>query len=239
MGRREFITLRGGAAAWPLIARAQQVGPVQVIGTLFDLTDNTPITQSYITAFRDELAKLGWKEGSNLRIESRFSAGYTDELTTLAKQLVDLRPDAILGRGTAETIALARETRTIPIVFAAVSDPLGNGFAASLARPGGNITGFTNIESSMGGKWVELLKEIAPRTERVALLFNPTTAAPIQFYLPSIQTADQVDAGDQSENRQSARAYGTANAASQRRRGDRITTLVAAAHESGFDCLGG
>jgi len=149
MRRREFITLLGGAAAWPLIARAQQVGPVQVIGTLFDLTDNTPITQSYITAFRDELAKLGWKEGSNLRIESRFSAGHTDELTTLAKQLVDLRPDAILGRGTAETIALARETRTIPIVFAAVSDPLGNGFAASLARPGGNITGFTNIESSM------------------------------------------------------------------------------------------
>jgi putative ABC transport system substrate-binding protein len=191
MRRREFITLLGGAAAWPLIARAQQVGPVQVIGTLFDLTDNTPITQSYITAFRDELAKLGWKEGSNLRIESRFSAGHTDELRTLAKQLVDLRPDAILGRGTAETIALARETRTIPIVFAAVSDPLGNGFAASLARPGGNITGFTNIESSMGGKWVELLKEIAPRTERVALLFNPTTAAPIQFYLPSIQAAAQ------------------------------------------------
>ena len=191
MRRREFITLLGGAAAWPLIARAQQVGPVQVIGTLFDLTDNTPITQSYITAFRDELAKLGWKEGSNLRIESRFSAGHTDELTTLAKQLVDLRPDAILGRGTAETIALARETRTIPIVFAAVSDPLGNGFAASLARPGGNITGFTNVESSMGGKWVELLKEIAPRTERVALLFNPTTAAPIQFYLPSIQAAAQ------------------------------------------------
>ena len=191
MRRREFITLLGGAAAWPLIARAQQVGPVQVIGTLFDLTDNTPITQSYITAFRDELAKLGWKEGSNLRIESRFSAGHTDELTTLAKQLVDLRPDAILGRGTAETIALARETQTIPIVFAAVSDPLGNGFAASLARPGGNITGFTNIESSMGGKWVELLKEIAPRTERVALLFNPTTAAPIQFYLPSIQAAAQ------------------------------------------------
>ena len=192
MSRREFIRLLGGAAdAWPLIARAQQVGPVQVIGTLFDLPENTPIAQSYITAFRDELAKLGWKEGSNLRIESRFSASHTDQLRTLAKQLVDLRPDAILGRGTAETIALARETRTIPIVFAAVSDPLGNGFAASLARPGDNMTGFTNVESSMGGKWVELLKEIAPRTERVALLFNPTTAAPIQFYLPSIQAAAQ------------------------------------------------
>jgi putative ABC transport system substrate-binding protein len=192
MRRRKFITLLGGAvAAWPLIARAQQAGPVRVIGTLFDLTENTPVAQSYITAFRDELAKLGWKEGSNLRIESRFSAGHTDELRTLAKQLVDLRPDAILGRGTAETIALARETQTIPIVFAPVSDPLGNGFAASLAHPGGNMTGFTNVESSMGGKWVELLKEIAPRTERVALLFNPTTAAPIQFYLPSIQAAAQ------------------------------------------------
>ena len=109
----------------------------------------------------------------------------------MAKQLVDLRPDAILGRGTAETIALARETHTIPIIFGAVSDPLGNGFAVSFARPGGNMTGFTNIESSMGGKWVELLKEIAPRTERVALLFNPTTAAPIQFNLPSIQAAAQ------------------------------------------------
>jgi putative ABC transport system substrate-binding protein len=192
MKRREFITLVGGAvAAWPFIARAQQPDRVRVIGALFDLMDNTPIAQSYFGAFRDELAKLGWKEGSNLRIEARFSAGHTDGLRTLAKQLVDLRPDVLLARGTAETAALARETQTIPIVFGAVSDPLGNGFAASFARPGGNITGFTNIESSMGGKWVELLKEIAPRTERVALLFNPTTAAPIQFYLPSIQAAAQ------------------------------------------------
>jgi putative ABC transport system substrate-binding protein len=191
MKRRQFIAGLGGAAAWPLAGRAQQPDRMRVIGALFDLMDNSPVTQSYITAFRDELANLGWKEGSNLRIESRFSGGRTDELRTLAKQLVDLRPDAILGRGTAETSALARETRTIPIVFAAVSDPLGNGFAASLAHPGGNMTGFTNIESSMGGKWVELLKEIAPRTERVALLYNPTTAAPIQFYLPSIQAAAQ------------------------------------------------
>jgi putative ABC transport system substrate-binding protein len=192
MRRREFIALAGGAiAAWPLTARAQQAGPVRVIGALFDMRDDTTSAQSYIAAFRDELAKLGWKEGDNLRIESRFSAGHTDGLSTLAKQLVDLRPDAILGRGTAETTALAHETRTIPIVFAAVSDPLGNGFAASLAHPGGNITGFTNIESSMGGKWIELLKEIAPRTERVALLYNPTTAAPVQFYLSSIEMAAQ------------------------------------------------
>jgi putative tryptophan/tyrosine transport system substrate-binding protein len=191
MRRRAFLGVLGGVAAWPLTGRAQQPDRVRVVGALFDLRDNSSVAQSYIAAFRDELAKLGWKEGSNLRIESRFNAGHTDELRTLAKQLVDLRPDAILGRGTAETIALARETQTIPIVFAAVSDPLGNGLAVSFARPGGNITGFTNIESSMGGKWVELLKEIAPRTERIALLFNPTTAAPIQFYLPSIQAAAQ------------------------------------------------
>jgi putative ABC transport system substrate-binding protein len=191
MKRRAFLGVLGGAAAWPLSGRAQERDRVRVIGALFDMPDNTPVAQTYIAAFRDELAKLGWKEGSNLRIEFRFSAGQTDKLSTLAKQLVDLRPDAILGRGTAETAALARETRTIPIVFGAVSDPLGNGFAESFARPGRNITGFTNIESSMGGKWVELLKEIAPRTERVALLFNPTTAAPIQFYLPSIQAAAQ------------------------------------------------
>jgi putative tryptophan/tyrosine transport system substrate-binding protein len=191
MRRRAFLGVLGGVAAWPLTGRAQQPDRVRVIGALFDLTENSPVAQSYIAAFRDELAKLGWKEGSNLRIESRFNAGHTDELRALAKQLVDLRSDAILGRGTAETIALARETHTIPIIFGAVSDPLGNGFAVSFARPGGNITGFTNIESSMGGKWVELLKEIAPRTERIALLFNPTTAAPIQFYLPSIQAAAQ------------------------------------------------
>jgi putative ABC transport system substrate-binding protein len=108
---------------------------------------------------------------------------------TFAKELVDLRPDAILGRGTPETIALARETRAIPIVFAAASDPIGSGFAASLTHPGGNITGFTNVESTVGGKWVELLKEIAPHTTHVALLFNPATAPPVQFYLPSIQAA--------------------------------------------------
>jgi putative ABC transport system substrate-binding protein len=147
--------------------------------------------QSLVTAFRDTLAKLGWEEGSNLRIEVRWSAGSADDVRKFAKELVDLRPDAILGRGTPETLALSHETRTIPIVFAAVSDPIGSGFAASLTHPGHNMTGFTNVESTMGGKWVQLLKEIAPSTERVALLFNPTTAAPFQFYLPSIQIAAQ------------------------------------------------
>ncbi len=186
MRRREFITLIGGAVSWPLAARAQQV---RLIGVLFEHAESNSDARSWLAAFRAELARLGWKEGSNLRIETRWSAGNTETMRTSAKELVDLRPDAILGRGTSETIALARETRTIPIVFAAVSDPIGSGFAASLARPGGNITGFTNVESTLGGKWVELLKEIAPRTVRVALLFNPETVPALQFYLPSIQTA--------------------------------------------------
>ena len=162
---------------------------MRLIGVLMAQVESNSAAQSWLAAFRDELAKLGWKEGSNLRIELRWSTDNAEALRKLAKELVDLRPDAILGRGTSETIALAGETKTIPIVFAAVSDPIGSGFAASLARPGGNITGFTNVESTLGGKWVELLKEIAPHTVRVSLLFNPKTVAPLQFYLPSIQTA--------------------------------------------------
>jgi putative ABC transport system substrate-binding protein len=192
MRRREFVTLVGGAAAgWPLGAWAQQAGPVRLVGVLMDYATTDQAAQSLLTAFRDTLAKLGWQEGSNLRIEVRWSAGSADKVRILAKELVDLRPDAIFGRGTPETLALSHETRTIPIVFAAVSDPIGSGFADSLTHPGRNMTGFTNVESTVGGKWVELLKEIAPRTTHMALLFNPATAAPFQFYLPSIQAAAQ------------------------------------------------
>ena len=192
MKRREFIALVGGAAAGcPLAAWAQQTGPVRLVGVLMDYATTDQAAQSLVTAFRDTLAKLGWQEGSNLRIEVRWSAGNADKVRTFAKELVDLRPDAIFGRGTPETFALSHETRTIPIVFAAVSDPIGSGFADSLTHPGRNMTGFTNVESTVGGKWVELLKEIAPRTTHMALLFNPATAAPFQFYLPSIQAAAQ------------------------------------------------
>jgi putative tryptophan/tyrosine transport system substrate-binding protein len=190
MRRREFITLLGGmATGWPLSARAQSARTMRLVGVLIDYAESDPDSQSLVAAFRDQLAKLGWKEGSNLRIEVRWSAGSADRVRTFAKELVDLRPDAILGRGTPETIALARETQTIPIVFAATSDPIGSGLIASLAHPGGNISGFTNVESTVGGKWVELLKEIAPQTTHVATLFNPATAPPVQFYLPSIQAA--------------------------------------------------
>jgi putative ABC transport system substrate-binding protein len=144
---------------------------------------------SWLAAFRAALAKLGWTEASNLRIELRWGAGVQDKIRRLAKELVDLRPDVIFGQSTPVVSALSRETRTIPIVFAIVADPIASGFAANIAHPGGNITGFANNDPAMGGKWVQLLKEVAPRTERVALLFNPATAPPLQSLMPSIQAA--------------------------------------------------
>jgi putative tryptophan/tyrosine transport system substrate-binding protein len=148
-----------------------------------------PAARSWFAAFQDALAKLGWREGGNLRIELRWGAGDADRIGTLAKELVEMRPDAIFGVSTPVIGALARETRTIPIVFAILSDPIGGGFAASIAHPGGNITGFAALDSALGGKWVGLLKEIAPRTVRTALLFNPVTSSPLQFYMPTIQAA--------------------------------------------------
>ena len=190
MRRREFIVTLGGAAvAWPFAARAQQPDRMRLIGVLMAYAESDLAAPSWLAAFRAALAKLGWTEGSNLRIELRWSAADPDRIRTLAKELVDLRPNAIFGVTTPAIGALARETRTIPIVFAAVSDPIGSGFVANLAHPGGNITGFTANDPALGGKWVQLLKEIAPRTVRVALLFNPATAVPLQFFMPSIQAA--------------------------------------------------
>jgi putative ABC transport system substrate-binding protein len=168
MRRREFITLLGGAAAWPVAARAQQSERVRLIGVLMAFAENDPAAQSQVEAFRGALGKLGWAEGSNLRIELRWGAGDADRIKTFAKELIDLRPDAILGQTTVVIGALARETRTVPIVFAVVSDPIGSGFGASLAHPGGNITGFTTNEPAVGGKWIGLLKEIAAHSTRGA-----------------------------------------------------------------------
>jgi putative ABC transport system substrate-binding protein len=189
--RREFISLLGGAAAWPVAARAQQPDRMRLIGVLMAYAESDSTAQSWLAAFRAALAKLGWTEGSNLRIELRWSAADADRMRTLAKELVDLRPNAIFGVTTPAIGALARETRTIPIVFAGVSDPIGAGYVDNLARPGGNITGFMsgNGDPALGGKWVELLKQIAPRAVRVALLFNPATAVPLQSFMPSIQAA--------------------------------------------------
>ena len=191
MRRREFITLLCGAATtWPLAALAQQPERVRRIGVLMGYAEGDRAAQSWLSAFRGALTKLGWTEGRNLRIELRWSADDPDRMRTLAKELVDLRPDAILGATTPVVGALAHETRTISIVFTGVSDRIGSGFAANLAHPGGNITGFqANGDPALGGKWVEQLKEIAPRTVRVALLFNPATTVPIQYFMPSIQTA--------------------------------------------------
>jgi putative tryptophan/tyrosine transport system substrate-binding protein len=190
MRRRDFIkVVPGSAIIWPLAASAQQGGRVRTIGVLMNFLESDPAGQVGVAAFRDGLKKLGWREGSDLRIELRWAESDPDRLRTFANELVELRPDAIVGGSTAAIVALARETRTIPIVFATVADPIGSGFVASFAHPGGNITGFAAVDSAMGGKWLELLKEIAPRTEHVALLFNPVTAVPVQFFMSSIQAA--------------------------------------------------
>jgi len=177
--------------AAPLAARAQQADRVRLIGVLMAYAQSDRVAQSWLAAFRGALSKLGWTEGSNLRIELRWSADNADRMRALAKELVDLRPNVIFGVTTPVVGALARETKTIPIVFAGVSDPIGSGFAANLAHPGGNITGFMSNDpaGTLGGKWVDLLKKIAPRTVRIALLFNPATTVPLQYSLPSIQAA--------------------------------------------------
>ena len=190
MRRREFVMSVGGAAvSWPITSHAQQLDKTRLIGVLIAYAESDRAARSEVAAFRGGLAKLGWTEGSNLQIELQWGNGDPDRIRTLAKELIDLRPDVILSPTTLVTGVLARETRTIPIVFVNVADPIASGFAASLARPGGNITGFTVETPAQGGKWVELLKEIAPRTVRMALLFNPATAVPLQFFMPSIQAA--------------------------------------------------
>jgi putative tryptophan/tyrosine transport system substrate-binding protein len=190
MRRREFISLLGGAlTAWPFAAQAQRREQMRRIGVLIGFAESDPDVQSWLTAFRGALAKLGWTEGSNLRIELRWAGADPDRIKTFAKELVDLRPDAILSVTTPVTNALVRETQTIPIVILTVADPISSGFVTNLGRPGGNVTGFALYEPSMGGKWLEMLKRIAPGVTRVALLFNPTTSVPIKFYMASIEDA--------------------------------------------------
>ena len=191
MRRREFITLLGGAAAaWPLVARAQQLDQARRIGVLMGYPENDPEAQAYFAAFRDGLRKLGWTEDRNIRIDHRWiTPGDTDSLQRFAKELVALQPDVILSNTTPTTAALLQQTRTIPIIFTMVADPLGSGFVASFSKPGGNVTGFTTIEGSLGGKWVELLRETAPRVVRTALLFNPASAPFFEYYLKTFNAA--------------------------------------------------
>jgi putative tryptophan/tyrosine transport system substrate-binding protein len=178
--RREFITLVGGAAAtWPLAARAQQPERARRIGALMSLASDDPEAQARHAAFLQGLQEWGWSVGRNLRIDYRWAAGEADRIRKYAEELVSLAPDVILATGSPVTAALLQASRTVPIVFAQVPDPVANGFVASLAQPGGNATGFTIYEYGISGKWLELLKEIAPRVTRAAVLRDPSIASGI------------------------------------------------------------
>ena len=189
MRRREFITLLGGAATWPLAARAEQTGRVRRLGVLMGRPESDTEGQARMAAFREQLQKFGWMEGRTIRTDIRWQTQDVDSLQRFAKELVGLQPEVILSESTPPTAALLQETRAIPIVFAVVSDPIGSGFVANLARPGGNVTGFLNIEGSLGGKWMELLKEIAPRVTRVAILYNPMVAPYAEIYIKPLKAA--------------------------------------------------
>jgi putative tryptophan/tyrosine transport system substrate-binding protein len=173
--RREFITLIGGAAAWPLAARAQQPDPVRRIGVLIGTLENDLEASLRVGEFRQALAKLGWSEGRNVAIEFRFGAGDPNRMRTQAKELTGISPDVLVAESTPAAVALRQETAAVPIVFLQVANPIGSGLVASLARPGANVTGFTNFEPAIGGKWLELLKEIAPGVTRAIAVFNPET----------------------------------------------------------------
>jgi putative ABC transport system substrate-binding protein len=173
MRRREFITLLGGAAAWPLAARAQQGERMRRIGVFVYYAADDPESSARLGAFRQGLQALGWTENRNLRIEVHRYLGDPDRIRAAAAELVGLVPEVILTYGPAGVAALRRETRSIPIVFTQVTNPVGAGFVASMARPGGNITGFTSFELSIAGKWLEVLKEVAPSVTRFAVILNP------------------------------------------------------------------
>src|SRR5262245_15019060 len=186
MRRREFITLLGGAAAssglWPLAARAQQAGRLRRIGVLVTLAEDDREVQLWLAAFRQELDRLGWSEGRNVRIDYRHDpAGTATQQQAPAKELVALQPDVILAHSTPVAVALQRESRAIPVVLGAVSDPIGSGFIGSLARPGGNLTGFLQYEEGIVGKWLGMLKEIAPSLARVAFIAN-TKSPPFDYF---------------------------------------------------------
>jgi len=190
MKRRQFIAGIGSAAAWPVVARAQQGERVRRLGVLLGWDDNDTLARAWFSGFTQGISELGWTDGRNLRMDVRWAAGNIGRMRMYEKELVGLEPEVILASSTPVTAALQRETQTIPIVFAAISDPVGAGFVASLARPGGNITGFINIEAAIGGKWLQLLTEIEPAIKRVAIMFNPDTAPGAgTYYLTAFEAA--------------------------------------------------
>jgi putative ABC transport system substrate-binding protein len=182
MRRRDFITLIGGAAAArPLAARAQQVERVRRIGMLTPFSGNDPETQARLAAFKQQLQNLGWTDGRNLHTDYRFTGDDTQRIRVGAEELVAVAPDVIFVYANPAVAALRQATRVIPIVFAQVSDPVGSGFVASLSHPGGNITGFQNFEAEIGGKWLVVLRQIAPAVRRVAVVHSPDIAANVAF----------------------------------------------------------
>jgi putative tryptophan/tyrosine transport system substrate-binding protein len=182
MRRRAFIAmLAGAAAAWPLAARAQQADRMRRIGVLTVVDRSDPEAKTWVTALEQRLHQLGWEQGRNVRIDYRWAGGDEQRLATYAAELVAAAPDVLFSAGTPSLTALSWQTRSLPIVFVQVPDPVKLGFAASLARPGGNITGFTTYEYSMGGKWVELLKDTAPRTIRLAVIVDPANPSHPQY----------------------------------------------------------
>jgi len=190
IGRRTFITLFGGAAAgWPVAARAQKPGEARRIGVLMNGVATDKLRQSYLAAFVQELHRLGWTEGENLLLGIRWSAGDLGLARTYAAQLIGLMPDLILAASTLNLTAVQQATSTVPIVFTAVSDPVAQGFVANVTHLGGNLTGFSNAEFLMGGKWVDVLKEAVPGLARVAVMFNPEASPQAQFNMPSIEAA--------------------------------------------------
>jgi putative ABC transport system substrate-binding protein len=188
MRRRDFIAGVGVIAAWPTAARTQQAAVSRRVGVLMGLVETDPFTIDYVQALRGALEKLGWIEGQNIQFIYRYAAGDPALARTHAKQLVELAPDLIVGHTTPVAAALSQATHAIPVVFVSITDPVRDGFVSSMARPGGNMTGFTNYEFSMGAKWLEILKEIAPRTARVSLMLNPDTGSFYVDYLRSVET---------------------------------------------------
>jgi putative ABC transport system substrate-binding protein len=190
IGRRQFISaLGGGMIAWPHSARAQQADRMRRVGMLMNLSKNDLEAQRLVTAFRNRLEKLGWSDGRNLQIDDRWTGGDVGRIRELAKELVELSPDVVVGYATPSVVALQQETRFIPIVFLSVTDPVGQGLVASLAHPGGNITGFAVFEISLGAKWMDTLRQVKPGLKRVTTIFNPKTAPYYPLYLQAIDKA--------------------------------------------------
>jgi ABC-type uncharacterized transport system substrate-binding protein len=182
MQRRQFIALLGGAATWPLAARAQQTGRLRRVGVLIPFPDDRgPLVKDYLSAFRQRLHELGWDEGGNIRFDYRFTDQVPERMRAGTEELITLAPDIIVVWANPAAAIVQKATQTIPIVFVVVSDPVGGGFVTNLARPGGNITGFQNFETAIGGKWLQVLNEIAPGVRRVAFVHSPDISAHVVF----------------------------------------------------------